>query len=115
MVVKTFIKWLPVNGYNGYFISNNGLVKNKNNILLSQKPDAQGRMRVVFKNSFGEMTYRKGSGRVHRLVYEHFSGERLIDGHHIHHKDGNYLNNHIDNLMQLTPSDHYKLHANGKR
>lgn len=46
----------------------------------------------------------------HRLIYEVWGKEKLIDGYHIHHIDFDKTNNHISNLMQLSPSDHSILH-----
>lgn len=42
--------------------------------------------------------------RVHRLIGEYLYGD--LGKNHIHHKDGNKLNNDIDNLELLTPSEH---------
>lgn len=46
---------------------------------------------------------------LHRLIYEEKFG-KIPDGYHIHHKDGNKLNNNIDNLECLSPSNHGKSH-----
>lgn len=45
---------------------------------------------------------------VHRLVYQTFKGE-LKKGMQIHHIDEDKFNNHISNLMQVTPleNNHY--------
>ena len=42
--------------------------------------------------------------RVHRLIGEYIYGE--LSSNHIHHKDNNKLNNSIDNLELLSPSEH---------
>lgn len=47
---------------------------------------------------------------VHRLIYEVFRGE-IKPGYHIHHKDGDKLNNNINNLEQLSPKQHNKIDA----
>ena len=51
----------------------------------------------------------KVSCRVNRLVYEHFIGV-IPQGYEVHHKDGNRHNNHIDNLVALSESEHNRLH-----
>jgi hypothetical protein len=50
--------------------------------------------------------------RLHRLIYEDFWGVKLPSTIHVHHIDGNPLNNCILNLEALTPSEHMKLHMN---
>lgn len=42
---------------------------------------------------------------VHRLVYEHFNGS-IPNGYIIHHKDGNKLNNRIENLQLMSSKEH---------
>lgn len=48
------------------------------------------------------------NGDEHRLVYNRFNGQ-FIEGHIIHHKDGNKKNNNPDNLEQLTVDEHCKI------
>lgn len=45
----------------------------------------------------------------HRLVWDNIHG--LDDGHHVHHIDGNRQNNHISNLVAITPSEHAAHHG----
>jgi hypothetical protein len=37
--------------------------------------------------------------------------ERLKDGFHIHHLDGNHSNNEPTNLVLIEASDHFRLHG----
>lgn len=46
----------------------------------------------------------------HRYLIQQHLGRKLLSNEHIHHIDGNKLNNTIDNLMIVSPSDHRKLH-----
>lgn len=46
----------------------------------------------------------------HRRVMEAAIGRRLKRSEHVHHKDGNKLNNNIDNLILLTANEHAQLH-----
>lgn len=46
---------------------------------------------------------------LHRLIYEHEKG-KIPQGYQIHHKDGNKLNNSIENLEALTPYEHRQRH-----
>lgn len=49
---------------------------------------------------------------IHRLVALAY-GDKPIEGMHVHHIDENKLNNNIDNLMILTPSEHTIIHLTG--
>jgi hypothetical protein len=54
----------------------------------------------------------------HRYKMERHLGRKLKKDEHIHHKDGNRLNNKLSNLCMLTPSQHTTLHnklKGGKR
>lgn len=42
----------------------------------------------------------------HRLVAEQKYGRRILKTEHVHHIDGNKLNNHPDNLEVISPSAH---------
>lgn len=50
-----------------------------------------------------------GSSYVHRIVAEAWY-RPLREGEHVHHKDGDKLNNHPDNLEILPASEHHRLH-----
>ena len=50
---------------------------------------------------------------VHRLEWYKHHGP-IPDGYHVHHKDGNRKNWHIDNLELLTAAGHVRQHAEEK-
>ena len=50
----------------------------------------------------------------HRLVWETANGP-IPRGHVIHHKDGNKLNNSLDNLECTTQLEHMKMHWPNQR
>lgn len=51
----------------------------------------------------------------HRHIMEVFLGRKLLVTEHVHHKDGNKLNNNIDNLEVMSPSDHHREHMTPER
>ena len=48
--------------------------------------------------------------RTHRFIMEKIIGRKLEKNECVHHKDGNKLNNSIDNLELCTRSEHLKKH-----
>jgi len=106
------VKWAKINSFNSYFISNTGFVRLNKRIL----PFAYGGNKRPFvslreadpKNKKYERKY------IHELVWTHFSGKEKVKGFEIHHKDGDYLNNHIDNLEYLSKEQHYEKHKQMK-
>jgi hypothetical protein len=50
-----------------------------------------------------------------RVIMENYLGRKLEDYEEVHHKDGNPLNNDIDNLEVLTKEEHLRLHSKDKR
>lgn len=53
---------------------------------------------------------RSGSEYLHRAVWIFHNGD-VPTGCHIHHKDGDSLNNSIENLKCVTPGQHCKAHS----
>lgn len=51
----------------------------------------------------------------HTLIVEKYLGRRLTKDEVVHHKDGDKLNNNIENLELMTRSEHGKLHAEERR
>jgi hypothetical protein len=100
-------KWMEVKGYEKlYEVSNYGNVRSfvrKKGELLIPNVNNRGYYKIYL--------YKKGCKRketpIHRLVAKHFL-PNYFKGAHINHKDGNKLNNYIDNLEWCTLSDNIK-------
>ena len=99
-------RWVECFGYTNYYISSCGRIMNKNTkYLLSTKPDGNGYPAVHLVQG------RKGEVRqIHRLEYKSFFPDENIEGYVINHKDGNKINNKLENLEKITLSEN-ALHA----
>lgn len=83
--------------------------------MQKQRPD--GSTRTV---TFYVVTYRKikvnGIWQMeHRYVMEQVLGRPLTSAELVHHKDGDGLNNHPDNLVILSKAEHTALHHTERR
>lgn len=101
--------WKPVKGYeNLYKVSDHGNVysyySNKN---MTPSITKSGYYEVKLRN--GSTPIRSAS--IHRLVMEIFFGSSALE---VNHKDGNKLNNRIDNLEYLHPRENINHHRSGK-
>ena len=52
---------------------------------------------------------------LHRLLYEDANNLTLLSTTIVHHKDGNKLNNSLDNLELMTKSEHNRIHHKNKK
>ena len=88
--------WKNINGYeNKYLISNLGRIKrlyNNKEIILKQVVNKKGYCIICLFNNY--KVHRK---RIHRLVAQAFINNNL-NKNEVNHKDGNKLNNCVDNL-----------------
>jgi len=113
--IVTNVKWKQLYDFKGYFISNNGLAKKGTSLLRIRKAK---RTRYLFIVVYKKRTDMKGikNGEIkhhydiHRAVWDHF-GTGTIKGYDIHHKDFDFTNNHIDNLVYIPEAEHYLLHG----
>lgn len=79
-----------------------------NGIKFRRYPDSERRSdRVYFTPGVGDK--ERGIGRLHQEIWKAANGP-IPDGHHVHHKDGDPLNNSIDNLECLPGVDHLHHH-----
>lgn len=81
-------------------------------ITYARYPDSKY---VSYRRYF--YAFSKGNGTqkrttLHRQLWKDNFGE-IPDGYDIHHRDGNYLNNTIDNLECVSKKDHALRHKKG--
>jgi hypothetical protein len=99
--------WLPVNNYEGkYIVSNNGIIKSLHqrsyNKILIQRIDRAGYFTVRLSKHGTDYTKY-----VHRILAEAF----VLNPENkpiVNHKDGNKLNNAIENLEWVLQSENVK-------
>ena len=53
---------------------------------------------------------KKGNVKEHRYIMEQYLGRKLNNNEIVHHKDGNKLNNNIDNLEVMLRGEHSRMH-----
>jgi len=69
---------------------------------------------IIYKNKNTGYLQTIVSGKVnglHRFVMEEFLGRKLKKSEIVHHKNGNKVDNRIENLEVMTNTEHGKLHA----
>ena len=119
-ITKTYLEYLGVTEVtaDGKVFTKNGELKPYFTGRSKNYPSKQKKLVVELHNSEKYQSVPKekrnsSSGRVriyiHQIVYAWFNGE-IPYGKELHHKDGNCLNNNLDNLVALTHSEHVKEH-----
>lgn len=48
--------------------------------------------------------------RIHEAVFMIHNDSAIAEGNEVHHIDGNYENNAPENLIELTPTQHHRIH-----
>lgn len=74
------------------------------------KSSAPGGYGSIDRKGYRRISVNNKLIREHILVWRHFKGD-IPNGMEIHHKDGNKLNNEIDNLELIDSLTHRHLHA----
>jgi hypothetical protein len=55
---------------------------------------------------------KRPNNNSHRKIWESYNNKKLDRGLHVHHIDGNPLNNDPKNLLACTAKEHYDIHLN---
>lgn len=102
-------QWKKIDKFDNYMISNYGNIKTaKKNKLLKPSKNTWGYLGVILYKNGNSKRYQ-----IHRLVASAFI-PNLENKEEVNHKDGNKLNNHVDNLEWVTRSENMKhAYANG--
>lgn len=80
-----------------------------NGIIFRRYPDAPGRSERCYYVPAGNHR-KRGVGRLHEEIWKAANGP-IPDGHHVHHRDGDTLNNDLANLELLPGADHLREHS----
>ena len=73
--------------------------------------DKKGRKGTIVKSGYRAVWGFARRKYEHRTIVEQQIGRDLLTEEHVHHKDGNKLNNSIDNLEIISKADHARNHA----
>ena len=110
--------WKDIPNYKGYQVSNFGRIRTYNKTTYTNKhgvrhwKDRVLKERIDKKNNcLSVQLYKNGKGKsylIHRIVGEVFLGDPKNNKMTINHKDGNRLNNNVNNLEWLSLADNIR-------
>lgn len=87
-----------------------------NNSLVSKNSIHNNRIGSWIENGYRVIYAGNGKGiKEHRLIMQKYLGRELDSNEHVHHKNGDRLDNRIENLKIMTVSEHMRLHRQSIR
>ena len=98
-------KWLIIEGFENYKISNYGRVMNSRGLIMKQRTTPRGYKEIGLRNGKKNQKFFL----IHRLVALAFI-EKINGKEYVNHKDGDKFNNSVDNLEWVTQSEN-QIHA----
>lgn len=97
--------WKTIQGFSNYEVSTEGQVRNKlTQYILKGRPSKSGYLQVSLKE---DETQKFKNQYIHRLVAQQFLANEE-NKREVNHKDGNKLNNNLNNLEWVTSSENQK-------
>ncbi|MEV5289928.1 HNH endonuclease signature motif containing protein [Streptomyces sp. NPDC053741] len=85
-----------------------------NGIKFRRYPDAPGLSdRRYYVPGIADR--QQGIRRLHEEIWKAAHGRDIPEGHHVHHADGNHLNNDPGNLVCISADEHREHHAEERR
>ena len=93
------IKFYPIKNFDNYYISKCGKVFSKKTDKILKESGKEYRYVILVSES------KRFTKKIHRLVAETFIKNDCIEKNVVNHKDGNKLNNNVENLEWCTRSE----------
>jgi hypothetical protein len=103
-----------VNGHNGSHIPKGSTRRGELALGWNGGVVTRGGYRYIFKPQHPNAN-KKGYIAEHRLVMSDFLGRKLKTFEHVHHINGNKIDNRIENLELTTANEHPVIHLNEYR
>lgn len=110
--------WKDIEGYQGYQVSNFGRIRTHNKITNTDTHGARHWKDRILKPKISKKDmcsrvelWKDGKHKtilVHRLVANAFLEKRIDTNLTVNHKDGNRLNNNVENLEWLSRADNIR-------